>query len=85
MPPDLAEFGFIIIAMRPDLFNPEVDFRTSVSEYAEAVRGARPIKGGPQPRMPFDRSAALRRERKSAGIIRTPRLAYERLLAISND
>jgi hypothetical protein len=35
--------------------------------------------------MPFDRSAALRRERKSAGIIRTPRLAYERLLAISND
>jgi delta1-piperideine-2-carboxylate reductase len=85
MPPDLAEFGFIIIAMRPDLFNPEVDFRTSVSEYAEAVRGSRPIKGGPQPRMPFDRSAALRRERKSAGIIRTPRLAYERLLAISND
>jgi delta1-piperideine-2-carboxylate reductase len=85
MPPDLAKFGFVVIAMKPNLFNPEADFRAAVSEYADAVRTARPVSGGAQPRMPFDRSAALRRERKAADVIRTPRLAYDRLLAMGGS
>lgn len=85
MPPDLAEFGFVVVAMKPDLFNPGADFRAAVSEYADAVRAARPVKGGPPPRMPFDRSAALRRERLAAAVVRTPAQAYERLKAIADE
>lgn len=81
-PPDLAEFGFLIVAMRPDLLMPDEDYRARVSEYAECVRQARPVAGGPPPRMPFDRSAALRRERQAAGVIDVPEAVLERLQAI---
>ena len=81
-PPDLAGFGFLIVAMRPDLMGPEVDFRAQVAAYAEAVRAARPVPGGPPVRMPFDRSAAVRRERLAAGVIDVPEGVLERLRAI---
>ncbi len=60
VPPELAEFGFLIIAMRPDLMGPEAEFRANVSAFADAVRGTRPLAGGAPVRMPFDRSRALR-------------------------
>ena len=50
---------------------PEV-FKASVSEYATAVRGARPVDGGEPVRMPFERSAAERRRRIAAGVIEVP-------------
>lgn len=78
-PPDLADFGFIVIAMRPDLFGPAKDFRAEASAYADAVRAARPVPGGNAPRMPFDRSAAVRRARLAADVIETPDTVYERL------
>ncbi len=56
-PPDLAGFGFVVLAMRPDLMGPETDFRARVTEYADLVRAARPVPGGDPVRMPFDRSA----------------------------
>lgn len=79
MPPDLAEFGFVIVAMRPDLMMPEADYRAAVTEYADAVRAARPVKGGPPVRMPFDRSAAIRAERRAADRIEVPASVLARL------
>ena len=62
-PPDLADFGFLIIAMKPDLMMPEGEYREKVTAYADSVRRARPVPGsGTAVRMPFDRSAAVRRE-----------------------
>jgi len=64
IPPQLAGFGFVIIAMRPDLMGPAEDFRSNVSAYAAAVRSARPADGAAAVRMPFDRSRAERQRRR---------------------
>lgn len=82
-PPELAEFGFMIIAMRPDLMMPEADYRKQASAYADAVRAARPVPGGPPVRMPFDRSAELRRTRLTADIIDVPDVVHTRLVAFA--
>ena len=58
---------------------PEDEFRTAVSEYANAVRAARPVKGGPPVRMPFDRSAADRREAVARGTIEVADSVHARL------
>ena len=78
-PPELAAFGFLIIAMKPDLMMPEQDYRAKVSAYAEAVRTAQPVAGGEAVRMPFDRSATERRRRMADGTIEVPDFVCERL------
>jgi delta1-piperideine-2-carboxylate reductase len=72
IPPELAAFGYLIIAMRPDLMGPEETFRKDVSAFAEAVRSARPAAGGPPVRMPFDRSRQERKERLAEGYLEVP-------------
>jgi delta1-piperideine-2-carboxylate reductase len=69
IPPELAAFGYLIIAMRPDLMGPEETFRKNVSAFAEAVRSARPSAGGPPVRLPFDRSRRERKQRLAEGYI----------------
>lgn len=83
-PPDLAEFGFVIVVMRPDLMMAERDYRARVTEYADSVRGARPIEGGPSVRMPFDRSAAERRRRIAEDTIEVPDFVHARLVDIAD-
>jgi delta1-piperideine-2-carboxylate reductase len=72
IPPELAAFGYLIVAMRPDLMGPEETFRHNVSAFAEAVRSARPAAGGPPVRMPFDRSRRERNQRLAEGYIEVP-------------
>lgn len=83
MPLDLAEFGYLMIAMKPDLLMPAEDYKARVAEYAEAVRGTRPIEGGPPVRMPFDRSAAERRRRLAEDVIELPDALHARLVAVA--
>ncbi len=78
-PPELADFGYLIVVMKPDLMMPEDDYRAKVTEYAEAVRTARPVAGGEAVRMPFDRSAAMRRQKLSEGWIEVPDFIVARL------
>jgi LDH2 family malate/lactate/ureidoglycolate dehydrogenase len=82
-PPDLAEFGFLIIAMRTDLMMPEAEYRNRATEYADAVRAARPMSGGDPVRMPFDRSAEVRRKARARDIVDMPDLVHERLQAMA--
>ena len=79
LPPDLAGFGFVIVAMKPDLMMPEQEYREKVTAYAEAVRAARPVAGGSPVRMPFDRSVAERKRRREANAIDVPDFVHERL------
>ncbi len=83
IPPELAGFGYIVIAMRPDLMGPAETFRESVSAFADAVRSARPIAGGPPVRMPFDRSRQERQRRISENAIDVPDAIVAQLYAIS--
>ena len=46
IPPELAGFGYFIVAMRPDLMGSPDTFRENVSAFADAVRSARPVAGG---------------------------------------
>src|SRR5262249_33358208 len=69
LPPELANFGFLVLAVSPSLFGSEEEFRSHVAQYGETVRGARPVEGGEGARMPFERSLAERRRRLSEGAI----------------
>jgi delta1-piperideine-2-carboxylate reductase len=69
IPPELANFGFLVLAISPSLFGSEEEFKSQVTHYGEAVRAARPIAGGTGARMPFDRSRAERRRRRGEGAI----------------
>lgn len=72
IPPELSQFGFLIVAMRPDLMGPDADFRANVSAFGAAIRATRPVAGGEPVRMPFDRSRSLREARRRAGVIEVP-------------
>ena len=82
LPPDLAGFGYLIVLMDPGLLTSAEAFEAEVARYAEAVRGSRPVEGGPPVRMPFDRSAAERRRRSAEGFIEVADAVCERLAKI---
>ncbi len=69
IPPELANFGFLVLAVSPSLFGSEEAYRSQVTQYAQAVRAARPVEGGTGARMPFDHSIAERRRRLADGAI----------------
>jgi LDH2 family malate/lactate/ureidoglycolate dehydrogenase len=69
IPPELENFGFLVLAVSPSLFGSEEEYRSHVTQYGEAVRAARPVEGGAGARMPFDRSLAERRRRLAEGAI----------------
>jgi delta1-piperideine-2-carboxylate reductase len=81
-PPELAEFGFMIITMKPDLLMPEAEYRSKVSEYADYVKSARPSSGGDAVRMPFERSSRERRLRIAANEIEISDIVYKQLKSI---
>jgi LDH2 family malate/lactate/ureidoglycolate dehydrogenase len=83
IPPEMAGFGMIVIAIRPDLLTDGDEFQRAVAGYAESVRSARPIEGGPPVRMPFDRSRAERRRRLEEDAIDVADALHSTLLEIA--
>ena len=81
-PPLLAGCGFIMMAMSPGMFMSVADFKRNASEYAAAVRNAKPLDADNPVRMPFDRSAATRRDSLARGTIEVAQPVYERLNAV---
>jgi delta1-piperideine-2-carboxylate reductase len=72
IPPELAGFGYLIVALRSDLMGPAGIFRQNVSAFAQAVRSARPVPGGPTVRLPFERSLRERQRRLAEDAIDIP-------------
>ncbi len=83
IPPEMAGFGMIVIAIRPDLLTDAGEFERAVASYAESVRGARPVEGGPPVRMPFDRSRQERRRRLSEDVIEIADTVHSKLLELA--
>jgi LDH2 family malate/lactate/ureidoglycolate dehydrogenase len=83
IPPELPGFGYLIVTMRPDLMGPEETFRENASAFADAVRTARPVAGGPPVRMPFDRSRREREMRLAGNAIEIPDVLVARLSRIA--
>jgi LDH2 family malate/lactate/ureidoglycolate dehydrogenase len=69
--------------MRPDLMGTEESFRRNVSAFAEEVRSARPVAGGPPVRMPFDRSRRERERHIAEGAIEVSEVVVEQLMRIA--
>jgi delta1-piperideine-2-carboxylate reductase len=84
IPPDLADFGMVIVAVRPDLLTSPQEFEAGVARFARAVRSARPVDGGPPVRMPFDGSRAERRRRLEADVIEIADDVYQALVQIAD-
>jgi LDH2 family malate/lactate/ureidoglycolate dehydrogenase len=83
LPPELEQFGLVIIAVRPDLLTSADEFARNVAAYADSVRSARPVSGGPPVRMPFDRSLADRKRRLADNAVEVPGAVYSRLVHIA--
>lgn len=82
IPPELASFGYLIIAMQPDLMGPAETFRENVSAFAQAVRSARPVSSNAPSRMPFDRSRQERQRRLAENVIEIEDLVGRRLAQV---
>ncbi len=72
IPPELAGFGYLIVALRPGLMGATQTFLQNAASFASAVRSARPIAGAPPVRMPFDRSRRERQMRLAENAIEVP-------------
>ena len=83
LPADYRDCGFVVIALKPDLFMPEKEFRQKVSDYAQMVRAARPIDPEVPVRMPFDRSADHRRKCFAQGSLSVPSSILASLTALA--
>ena len=84
IPPDLADFGFVILAIRPDLLTPGEQFTAGAAAFAAAIREARPVEGGPPVRMPFDRSRAERQRRLKEDVVDVPDPVHATLVSIAS-
>lgn len=84
-PPELAGFGYLIVAIRPDLLGSTDAFRENVSALADAVRSARPIASGPPVRMPFDRSRRDRQRRLAEDVIEIADALAAQLMSVGRS
>ena len=82
-PPDLENFGFLIMIVNPAMFRPIEEFKKEVDEYAAKMRESPPLPGGAAKlRMPFERSNATRAETLAAGEFEVRDGVMERLNAL---
>jgi delta1-piperideine-2-carboxylate reductase len=82
-PPELAQFGFLVVAIDPSTVTSAEQWKADVTAYADSVRTARPVPGGPPVRMPFDRSRQERRRRLEEDSIEVADAVYESLTAVA--
>jgi LDH2 family malate/lactate/ureidoglycolate dehydrogenase len=82
--PELAGFGYWIVAMRPDLMGPAETFRDNVSAFANAVRSAPPVAAHSPVRMPFDRSRRERQRRLAENAIEIADVLADQLTRIAS-
>ena len=81
--PDLAGFGMVIVAIRPDIFGDRQGFKQRIADYAGSVRSARPADPASPVRMPFDRSWAAREAARASGGFEAEEAIVERLRALA--
>lgn len=84
-PPLLAGCGFLILCMSPSMFMDVGEFKKNISDYAKAVRAAKPIDPANPVRMPFDRSAETRRKTMARGMIEVADATYQKLDAVRKN
>jgi delta1-piperideine-2-carboxylate reductase len=82
-PPQLEDFGMLVLALRPDLFGSAAEFEQRAAEFAAAVRATRRVDPAVAVRMPFERSAAVRAERRATGGIEVEQAVLDGLRGLT--
>ncbi len=78
-PEGLSGFGYLVMMFDPAILRPIDEVKKEADEYAEWVRSAKPLDGGPAVHMPFDGSYERRKAAVERGTIRIPTLLIEQL------
>lgn len=78
LPPDLENFGFLVMMINPAMFSPLEEFKSDVDKMIDAWHNAPSTSGSPM-RVPFERSNRLRAERRASGYIEVESGVIERL------
>ena len=81
LPPNLENFGFLIMMINPAMFSPLEEFKAEVDKMIEAWHAAPSLTGSPM-RVPFERSNKIRSERRDSGYIEVEGGVVERLKAL---
>ena len=71
-PPVVSDCGFFLIVIDPELLAPGEDYPARVAHYADDLRATRPLDISNPVRVPFERSAAVRDQRRADGVIEVP-------------
>lgn len=81
LPPNLEDFGFLIMLVKPAMFRPIDEFKAEVEKMRDAYHVA-PTASGEPLRVPFERSDRARREARERGWIEVDEGVVERLKAL---
>ena len=79
MPPVVRDCGLFLVVVDPGLLGPADEYRQRVADYADRLRGTRPLDASRPVRLPFERSAAERAGRLDRDEIDVPDPVYEAL------
>jgi LDH2 family malate/lactate/ureidoglycolate dehydrogenase len=83
MPGEVTDFGFLAIAIQPDLLTDPAVFQHEVAAYADSVRATRPLREGEKVRVPFERSRVDRERRRASNQIDVADAVVTALQALS--
>ena len=81
LPPELEDFGFLIMAINPAMFRPLDEFKREVEKVSDLMHSCPSTTGSPM-RMPFERSNNAREQRRAGGFIEVEPDVVEKLKAL---
>ena len=81
LPPNLEDFGFLIMVINPAMFRPVDEFKEEVEKMKDAWHAAPSNTGAPM-RVPFERSDKIRAERRASRVIEVDPGVVEKLKAL---
>jgi LDH2 family malate/lactate/ureidoglycolate dehydrogenase len=83
--PGTVDMAYFVIVIDPKIFLPEGEYPARVNELADEICSARPIDPQNPVRMPFARSAQLRRQNLQSGDIEVPDVVHAGLVKMLNS
>lgn len=82
LPPNLEDFGFLVMLINPAMFRPMEEYKREVDEYVTRMKESPSLPGKAALRMPFERSNATRAQAREAGEFEVEEVVVAKLKAL---
>lgn len=82
LPPNLEDFGFLVMLINPAMFRPLEEYKKEVDEYALKMTESPALPGRPPLRMPFERSNKTRDGNRNSGYLEVEDIVVQKLNAL---